>query len=410
MSDTYCPFPWLHFSAHTDGTMRICCNTITNDGGRIYKDDGSKWMLSQIENPLEYYNSEQLKKIRRDMMSGVRPDICRGCFMVEDAGGPSVRTTVNKTYPIEQVLDNTDKESGALKNLNIKSLDFSWGNKCNLKCKMCHPNASDQLIDEFKTLNIIKDTNQYLNINLEWGFEKLKSVFEKIIDHVEEILVTGGEPMVNNEFYQFCLFLIERDVAKNITLKFHTNLTITPSKFFNIWKHFKCIRPNISIDAIGPLYEYVRYPGKWDIVAANINELISYAQDIDIYIDVHTVFSSFNAHGIPDLIEYFSQYGDSKVISAFPYTIWVDNPSYASSQVIPRHIKKEISDDCITAILRYKDKFLDQWSKDKTKLLESNLVLMSEKDLEANNFYKFVSNQDNLRKIKYDTVIPWMKV
>jgi sulfatase maturation enzyme AslB (radical SAM superfamily) len=409
MSDTYCPFPWLHFSAHTDGTMRICCNTITNDGGRIYKDDGSKWMLSQIENPLDYYNSQQLKQIRLDMIQGKRPDICRGCFMVEDAGGPSVRTTVNKTYPLEQVIDNTDKDTGSLNALDIKSLDFSWGNKCNLKCKMCHPNASDQLIDEFKTLNIIKDTSQYININLEWGFEKLKLVFEKIIDNVEEILVTGGEPMVNNEFYQFCLFLIERDVAKNITLKFHTNLTITPSKFFNIWKHFKCIRPNISIDAVGPLYEYVRYPGKWDIVSSNIDELISYAQDIDIYIDVHTVFSSFNAHGIPDLIEYFSRYGDNKFISAFPYTIWVDNPSYASSQVLPKHVKNDIVENCMLSILKYKDTFHDHWSKEKTKLLESNLNLMTKQDLNSENFYKFVTNQDNLRKIKYDTTIPWMK-
>ena len=163
--------------------------------------------------------------------------------------------------------------------------------------------------------------------------------------------------------------MIERGVAKNITLKFHTNLTVTPSKFFDVWSEFKCIRPNISIDGVGKLYEYVRYPAKWSIVSQNIEELLDLSSKMDIYIDVHTVFSSFNAHDIPNLIEYFSQYGDHKAISAFPYTIWVDNPAYANSQLIPQSSKNRIEQRCIAAIEQHSSKFLDHWSKEKIELL-----------------------------------------
>ena len=136
MTKTYCPLPWIHFSANTDSSMRVCCNT--GNGGFIKKNTGEKWYLADVKDLKEYYNTEQLSKIRLDMINNVRPEICERCFHLEDQGANSVRQTMIKFYPFESVVpDNTNMTTGEILDPNVIYLDFSWGNKCNLKCKMC---------------------------------------------------------------------------------------------------------------------------------------------------------------------------------------------------------------------------------------------------------------------------------
>ena len=202
------------------------------------------------------------------------------------------------------------------------------------------------------------------------------------------------------------MFLVEKGYSKKIRLKFHTNLTVTPKKFVDIWKEFATVRPNISIDAVDKLYEYIRYPGKWAIVSQNIEDLISIADTMDMVIDVHTVFTTFNVHGIPELIKYFSKF-KSKKISAFPYTIWVTSPDYANAQSLPLDVKLKIETDCLEAIRYYEDQFLDDWSGEKIELLKANLKLMKEQQLDTNKFYEFVDVQDPLRGIYSRDIIPW---
>ena len=404
MTETFCPFPWIHFSANTDSSMRVCCNT--DNGGYIHKNNGTRWHLKDITDPLTYYNSNQYNDIRKEMLQGIRPKICNKCFMLEDQGGTSVRKTLLDVYSFDDITKNTNKETGELGSSSILSIDFSWGNKCNLKCKMCAPSSSDQLLEEFRQMKLVKNVSWHDGINLNWNFKDHKSLFEKLAPTIEEVLVTGGEPLVNNEFYQFCLFLVEKGYSKKIRLKFHTNLTVTPKKFVDIWKEFATVRPNISIDAVDKLYEYIRYPGKWAIVSQNIEDLISIADTMDMVIDVHTVFTTFNVHGIPELIKYFSKF-KSKKISAFPYTICVTSPHYAHAQSLPLDVKLKIETDCLEAIRYYEDQFLDDWSGEKIELLKANLKLMKEQQLDTNKFYEFVDVQDPLRGIYSRDIIPW---
>lgn len=407
MSNTYCPFPWMHFSANTDSSMRICCNTA--NGGFIKKNNSQeKWYLKDVTNVLEYFNSDQYNQIRLDMINGRRPEICERCFHFEDQGGTSVRQTMIKDYPYETIVQNTDLTSGKLKEANVVSIDFSWGNKCNLKCKMCGPSSSDQLIDEWKELGFIKNVSWHENINLQWNYKDHKSLLEQMAPNIRDILVTGGEPLVNNEYFQFLEFLVEKDYSKNITLKFHSNLAVLPRKFMDIWPKFKRVRPNLSIDGIGSTYEYIRYPSKWNVVAQNIDDLLDLAKRMDLIIDIHTVFSTFNAHGVPDLIKYFTKYAnDTKYISPFPYFIWVQDPPHANVQSMPVEVKDQIQKDCLDAINKYEEYFMDPWSVEKIELLKANVKLMKEQNLDPKIFYKFTEAQDSLRPLKGPEVIPW---
>jgi uncharacterized radical SAM superfamily Fe-S cluster-containing enzyme len=397
----------MHFSANTDSSMRICCNTST--GGRIFKNKShERWFLEDITDPLEYFNSDQYNEIRLKMMNNQRPEMCDRCFNIEDAGGVSVRQSMIQVYPYEEIVKNIDHVTGKLTDLNVMSIDFSWGNKCNLKCKMCAPSSSDQLIEEFEEMGLIKDIKWHRNIKNRWEYQKHKDLLAKFAPNIKELLVTGGDPMVNNDYYDFLSYLVEQGYSKNILLKFHSNLAIMPRRFVEIWPHFKGIRPNISIDAIEDSYEYIRYPGKWNVVSNNIDELVELGKTMDVVVDVHTVFSTFNVHNIPSLIKYFSKYAnDTKYISAFPYFIWVHDPVYANTQTLPVPVKDQIESACLDAINRYEEYFVDPWSEKKIELLKANLRLMKEQDLDTSKFYQFTEMQDALRPTKGSDIIPW---
>ena len=74
---TICAYPWVHMSAHLNGEMIICCNTYNREN--IKKDDGTVWKLKDIEDPLVYFNSNDYKKIRLQMLEGEEPEICKKC-------------------------------------------------------------------------------------------------------------------------------------------------------------------------------------------------------------------------------------------------------------------------------------------------------------------------------------------
>ena len=401
-----CAYPWAHMTTAINGEMIICCNTYGQ--GSILKDDGGPWKLADITTPLTYFNSTHFKQIRLEMLRGEKPSICQRCYDIEESGGNSVRLFTHREHNLQELIDNTNIDTGELESIQLASAHFMWSNKCNLKCKMCHPAASNQLTQEFLKMNLISSSTEYDEINIGWDFEKNKKVLEDISQYIRILNVTGGEPLINNDFLNYCQYLIDSEYAKNINLSFHTNLTVLPEKFVSLCDKFKSVTVKISIDAIGNDYEYIRYPGKWSIIDKNIKELENISKELsNIGIETHTVFSSFNAHAIPALIKYMSQF-DSKTFNSFPNTIQIHNPIYANPQCIPTDFKNKIYLDCISAAKRFKSAFNNQHMfLNSINNLNANLNYMLKTDISSEHFYKFIKLQDQFRTIDGKNVIPW---
>lgn len=405
-NSTICAYPWVHMATSINGEMIICCNTYSQ--GSILKDDGIPWKLTDITTPLTYFNSNHFKQIRLEMLRGEKPKICQRCYDIENSSGSSVRLTTHHEHNLQELIDNTNIDTGELKSTQLASAHFMWGNKCNLKCKMCHPYASNQLTQEFLKMNLISSSAEYDEINIGWDFEKNKKVLEDISQYIRILNVTGGEPLINNDFLNYCQYLIDTEYAKNINLSFHTNLTVLPDKFVKLWDKFKSVSVKISIDAVGADYEYIRYPGKWSVVDKNIKELANISKELsNIGIETHAVFSSFNAHAIPELIEYMSQF-DLPRFNSFPNTIQIHNPVYANPQCIPTDIKNKIFSECISTVDKFNTAFKNQVTfTNGINNLIANLKYMLEKDIDSSHFYKFAKMQDQFRTIDGKNVIPW---
>lgn len=400
---TICAYPWVHMSAHLNGEMIICCNTYNREN--IKKDDGTVWKLKDIEDPLVYFNSNDYKKIRLQMLEGEEPEICKKCYDIERSGGHSIRQNTLTEYNIEELVDKTDTSTGELQELTLDYVHFMWGNKCNLKCKMCGPDASNQLIDEFKAMGMhVSDDAE--GLSLEWSFESNRTVLEKIAPYIGILNVTGGEPLINNDFLDYCKYLSEHGYSKNIRLAFHTNLTVMPGKFVDTWKNFKWVNAKLSIDAIEEDYEYIRYPGKWNIVSQNIKDLISITDDMPhVNIEVHTVFSSFNAHALPNLLNYLTAIEHPRFVN-FPNTLWVTWPKYADSRCLPINIKQQVTDQCLAIIENYTSEQSHQVKNNISNLI-SNLKTMNELHYNQDLFIKFNKLQDQHRSVKTENIINW---
>lgn len=338
MSKTYCPLAWNHFSAYPNGNMRLCCNTAP--GVHMVDNNGDTVTISKVENVLEYFNLNRYKEIRKNMLAGEESAECQICYDIEKNNGKSIRQYYAAEYPFEKFQDITDTDTGEIADVKINYLDLGWSNKCNLKCRMCSPWASDQLIKETIDLNLFsrETKEEEFNFSDKWSYELLQPMFEKIVTpELNEILVTGGEPLINNDFFRFCLLLIEKDCAKNIRLSFHTNLTVMPQKWIDVLAKFKQVLFKVSIDGIGECYEYIRYPGKWHIIDANIKELcgLIVSGECNFDLEFHTVLALHNAAGIVDLLDYLSALPNHKDIKKLPHFNYVRQPWYASASEMP---------------------------------------------------------------------------
>ena len=340
---TYCPLPWNHIATTATGRMRICCNSnnLTNYIG-IHIDD--------IKSTTELDNNHVLMETRRQMMSGIRPDTCARCFQQEDSGIESPRQARAADFDnYERDKQNTDADGKSIH--QIQYIDLRLGNLCNLKCRMCNPYSSKNLIDESRLLgDITSETADRLS-NLNWPSKtNVWEFLENNISNVEMIYLTGGEPTLILEQFKLLQYCIDQNYAKNITLKYNTNLTNIPQKFYEYWSHFKQVKVNCSIDGVDEVCRYIRYPSNWKTISKNFSTLVEKSKiSSNIQIGVHITVQILNSTRLIDIIDYLKQY---ELPNNFPFLNILVVPEYYNIRALPNDIKRQIQTD----LLEYDEK------------------------------------------------------
>ena len=87
ISETFCPFPWMHLHAWPDGRAMLCCVAHGGENnGTVGDFDKNTYE--------EIMNSEKLKQIRFDMMKGEKIPQCIACTEAEGLGKESLRRSI----------------------------------------------------------------------------------------------------------------------------------------------------------------------------------------------------------------------------------------------------------------------------------------------------------------------------
>lgn len=302
-----CVLPFIHLATHPNGVVTPCCQSDMTNGFSFSKDEDLN--ILGKENLQQISNSKNFCNIRLKMLNGEEPKECAGCYKLERTGEISKRMYENDKYvhTLEELREKVD-ESGALKHLNYRFVELRIGNVCNLKCLTCNPMSSTKWNEDVTQLPE-KFQSGYYSLDKSFStWYKDKSWYDELLrnaEDLEEIYINGGEPMLIKEHLYFLQKLCDLGLNKKIRLLYSINLTIVTPKVIDIWKQFKKVELNVSIDDLGKRNDYIRYPSNFDIIEANLNLLSGNSFDIKI---IQTV-SVLNVNNIGNFYEYFTGKG-----------------------------------------------------------------------------------------------------
>ena len=173
-------------------------------------------------------------------------------------------------------------------------------------------------------------------------------------------------------------------MAKNVTITYSTNSTVSGKEYEEIWKHFKHVDIMLSIDCLGERNQYMRYPSKWD----NTVKQYEWFQDLSSRNDnmITTICQTVSILNIWYLKEFYDFFGHNHISCNF-----VTNPMYYDPAILPQDIKDKI-------INKYKgEKFYDTIK---------NYLSIDNRDRTLEQFFDVTNRQDVLRKESYKETFP----
>ena len=284
-SKTFCPYPWIHVMTQPTGTVSWCCVARDN----FKNDDGSMVDLNRGHKIEDVWNSNHMRKIRKQMIEGDVVKGCEHCYDLEDMGFPSYRTNYIRDWfeysergdEIHDIIERSINNDYRVEESPMY-LDFRLGNMCNLKCRMCQPQNSSQIQKEYKKIEVNNPGDaQFIKDNFTWGQfadhitpwqddpEFLRQV-EEWLPNVSKLYFTGGEPTIIERVYWIMEKCVEMGIAKNIELVFNSNMTNIQKRFIDLVEQFKNVLMCISVDAYGSENEYIRGASHWKQVEKNL--------------------------------------------------------------------------------------------------------------------------------------------
>lgn len=397
-----CPLAWLHVSFNADSSARVCCNT--DHDGRIRDDAGNPIFLEDIQSAEEYFNNSFMKSLRLQMLEGKKPDFCRKCYISENETGHSLRKIYHNQYykQIPQMIFSTQEDGSTF--FPKISLDFSLSNNCNLKCRMCTPGASHSIAKDYEKLGIAFDKTWSDKAHIGWAsIEAIEKIKEMAIN-AKEILTTGGEPLTNATHRALIKHLVETKKAKEITLRYHSNLMVLPEELLDLWTNFQKIELHISLEAAGEINDYIRYPSRWSQIDKNIRKLMSLKEHLPLSIEFHTCLLPYNLQSMPELISYIHSL--EGFAPSIPYFNWIDHPEEMSVLSLPKSFRQKH----VAKIKNYLETLPDSTKNtDAFKSFVQNLKLIEEAPEDFKLQKKFLDltlSLDSLRQQNFSSMFP----
>lgn len=343
----FCAIPWSHLQVDPNGGVRPCC---------IMQADSSTILGNIADTSLEeLWNTEQMKSLRKNLLSGTRDDRCKVCNELDDANLGSFRqgyqTHIAPTFPgIPNAIKNTSPD-GTCNTFNLEYWDFRFSNFCNYKCRSCGPGYSSSWHADAVELGWITEPKTAKPITWLSTTDSRIQLLEKHIGIVKEIYFAGGEPLLMEEHTKVLDLLLAAG-RTDVRLRYNTNLSTLKYKQYDLiddyWSKFKNVEISGSIDAMGPRAEYIRSGTNWDVVDKNIRRLVSALGDSISILTFNVTISSLNVMYLEELLDYFISVNAIKDLTQYnkrPWQFWfnpVFTPEYLCIKNMPQSAKDEV--------------------------------------------------------------------
>lgn len=326
LPESFCSLPWTNISTDVNGSLRPCCKFAQPDISNEYQ------LPNMKEGNLDIlWNDTRFQNLRQAFLDGKRPKECRSCWDEEAAGMPSFRVQ----WSIDKKVDTTGMVFEPIATSGPRAMDLKLNNVCNLKCRICGPQASSTFLKEYQErLNVTLEGSDYWISNKILGTAN-EEVINKWAEDLVHLEVTGGEPMASPENIKILDLLIKSGKAKNISVLLNTNGTLYNKKFLDNILQFKEITLCLSVDDLGPRLEYERYPTEWDVIQENITKFLELKKDNNnLFLTLCPTVSAFNIYYMTEYLEW------AKSMDIFTYYNILHYPPSHSIKNLPDKLKE----------------------------------------------------------------------
>jgi MoaA/NifB/PqqE/SkfB family radical SAM enzyme len=142
--------PFTGLATREDGAVKVCCRSAPI--GFIQD--------STLE---EIWNNDAMQLVRRQVLCGERPEVCKPCFDLEDQGVESLRQRhINGVIPEARINLYPNTPLQEIMPFEFPTMEIKLNNLCNLKCRMCNPLDSTNWTDWDKVTPFYKKENNFL--------------------------------------------------------------------------------------------------------------------------------------------------------------------------------------------------------------------------------------------------------
>jgi organic radical activating enzyme len=272
ISPSFCLAKWLQVTLHLqNGHNHSCHHPGTH-----------QTPLNELaRDPSALHNTSFKKRLRRDMLTGVRPAECDYCWKVEDASSANISDRVVKSND-PWAAPHFDEVSRAPWDAAVTPsyVEVSFSNVCNFACSYCGPWASSKWVEEIRQhgpyvgarrFNNLEDLaasrrmpipereeNPYVDAFWKWW----PSLYPKL----EVFRITGGEPLLSKHTMRV-LQWIRDNPRPDLELAVNSNLCVPGLLYEEFLKLVTeivtrgCVKRfelYTSVDAYGARAEYIR--------------------------------------------------------------------------------------------------------------------------------------------------------
>lgn len=369
-NNAICPVPFYSVSYNTTGVMGPCTHCD----------------LTEFKSINDYWGSEELKKLRTDMLSGIRNPACSLCHSREDAGAVTLRThALEKNKDFDYKIDNNV----------ITQLLSRFSNICNFMCLDCNSTASSLIFKEEVDKGI--KTKEYPIIYSGQDPDLLLEQMKEHIHTVENLSFSGGEPTIHPQHWDLLNYMVDNNLKPN--LNYFTNfskLVYKGQDIVDLWNHFPNIRVHVGFDAMEEAGDYFRYKMNWNQTIENVKRVNLEAPHVKLVVTV--TFTWMTALNAVKMIHWFSE-NFPKLEIAFNLVIH----QHLNMQLAPEYKKKQIEKALESLLTIDQTNYLFD-----RKMVTGYISYLWEKD-KSNEFaqaLKWVKEMDDWRGHDFRNVFP----
>lgn len=310
-------------------------------------------------NPSAIHNTQHKKLMRKLMLEGKRPNECEYCWKVEAIGRDLISDRVYKTeiHSEEAIKQTTQMPWDA--DAELKTLEISFERTCNFACSYCNPAFSTTWVKDIKKTgpyqNLLSDARGHFVDTAPWAANAAEkdednpyiTAFWKwwessLSDNLEEIRITGGEPLMAASVWKLFDWFKENP-AKADRLRYAINSNLNPKqalldKLIEVSHHVPHLEIYTSCEARGAQAEYIRDGMDYNQWLINIDRLLTEGniQSLHMMMTINSLCLASITEFMSDMLKIKEKHGHESCNMSLNILRF---PSFQSCAILPVGMK-----------------------------------------------------------------------